>query len=259
MILNCILVFLALNFSIFICAIILSVLLNKDIKLWQAIKLICICGALNKFLLTGSGYLVISRRLKINGLAFYKSLSAFGIFELFSAAPWIFLGLYFGANIAIRIPALLTVFLVLGLIFAIYKRKEAAIFLKETLSYFKKTKFNIIAIIPLVLINVLTYTIYYSSFFRVFGVRFDLLDVLKIVSVAFTVGYLSPAPGGLGFKESGLIFLLMQKGLSLKDSLSIAITDRVLITAFYLILGILFGAEMIVGEIKKRFSRDFLA
>ncbi len=254
MILNSMLVFLALSFSIFICAIILLVLLNKDIKLWQAIKLICICGALNKFLLTGSGYLAISRGLKINGLPFYKSLSAFAIFELFSILPWLICGLYFGAKVAIEIPSVLIIFLAIVLFFIIFKKENTQRFLKNALNYVKESKFNIPKILPLVLINAILGVAYYFFLLRCFSVEFSILELFKIVTVAFTVGYLSPAPAGLGFKEGSLVFLLMQKGLLLKDSMAIAVVDRVIATGFYAVLGFLFGARIIKDEIGKRFN-----
>lgn len=252
MILNGILIFLALALIILISSFIFWILLNKDIKLWQAIKLICISGALNKILLTGSGYAAASWKLKSDDFPVYKSLSSFGVLELFSVMPWLILGLFWGAEIAIRIPLFLIVLFVLVLGFAIYKRKSMLDFLKNALSYLKKIRSNILMVIPLVLINIMIGIIYYFFLFRAFGFNCDFLNILKIVSVAFTIGYLSPSPAGLGFKEGGMVFLLMQQNLSFSSACYIAIADRIIMTGFYIILGFLFGAGIIRDEVRKK-------
>jgi len=252
MITDRILIFLPLTLRIIVSSSVIWLLLNRKIKFPHAIKLTCIATALNRLFLTGSGYVAMSGKLKINGLSLYKSLSSFAILELFSIIPWIILGLYFGTKIAIRIPLFLIALFVLVLTFAIYKRKDTINFLRNALAYLKEIRTNILMVTPLVLINVIIGIIYYFFLFRAFGFTFDFFEILRIISVAFTIGYLSPAPAGLGFKEGGLVFLLMQQNLSFSNACSIAIADRIITTGFYFVLGFLFGAEMIKNEIKRK-------
>ncbi len=254
---NAILIILVLAAHIFISSVIFWILLNKKIKLWKAVKLVCTATSLNRLFLTGSGYAAMSYKLKRDDLSFYKSVPAFIMLELFSISPCLILGVYFGSKIAIKLPFLLIMLLAVILILAMYKKRKAGDFIKEVWAYFKGIRFNIPIIIPLVLISLILWVIYYFLLLKIFGFVLPVIDSLKIATVSVTIGYLSPAPAGLGFKEGGLIFLLMQKGLSFKDSLAVALLDRAILTGFYLGLGFLFGAEMIVSGIKKRFSRDF--
>lgn len=253
---NLILTILVLILSIFVSSVIFWKLLNKKIKLWESVKLVCTATSLNRLILTGSGYAAMSYKLKRDHLTFHKSVSSFIALEVFLMFPWLVLGVYFGLKIAIKVPVFFAAFLTIALIFAIYKRGKTIDFIKEAWSHFKGAKFNILIIIPLVLIHLFLGIIYYFFLFKAFGFTFPLPDILKIATVSVAVGYFSPAPGGLGFKESGLTFLLMQKSLSLKSSLSIAVTDRALATAFYLTLGFLFGAELIFKEARARFKNN---
>lgn len=246
-----------LTVNVFVNSIIFWILLNSKIKFSQAIRLSSTAAALNKLFLSGSGYAAMSLKLKSSNLPFYKSLASFAAFELFSVLPWLILGFYFGAKLAIRVPLFFIVILAIGIISAIYKRKKAAGFIKDIWVYFKEIKLNILLIIPPVLINFILGVLYYFFLLRIFGFVLSPIDVLKIAAISFTLGYLSPAPAGLGFKEGGFIFLLAQKGLSLSESLPIAIADRVILTGFYLIVGSLFGTEMLINQIRKRFGHGF--
>ncbi|MFC1593153.1 hypothetical protein ACFL4C_03980, partial [Candidatus Omnitrophota bacterium] len=110
MILNIVLIVSVLVLSVFVSALMLWILLNRSIRLVEAVKLICIARAMNKLLFTGSGYAAASGKLKIGGLPFYKSLSSFAVFELFSVLPWFVMGIYFGAELSLRAPYFLAVF-----------------------------------------------------------------------------------------------------------------------------------------------------
>lgn len=246
---------LTLAIGVFISSFVLWVLLNRKITLWQTIKLTCIAGAMNKLLLTGSGYMAMIWKMKTDDFPLSKSIPAFTLFELFSVLPWLISGFYFGAKVAIKIPSFLMVVGVLILIFAIYKIRKRKVFLKDTFNYFKEAGLHMSLIIPVILINVILGLIYYLFLFRIFRVNLSLLEIFKIIAITFTVGYLSPAPSGLGFKEGSLVFLLMQHNLSLKSSLSIAITDRLITTILYAILGFSLGAKMIKNALRARFRR----
>lgn len=253
---NIILIILALTSSIFISSLIFWNLLNRRIRLLESIKLVCTATSLNRLILTGSGYAAMSYKLKKEHLPLHKSISSFVALELLLMLPWLALGIYFGFNIAVKVPVFFAVFLAIGLVFAIYKKEKAVNFAKEAWLHFKGIKSGIFIIIPLVLLHLSAGIIYYFFLFKVFGFTFPLADILKIATVSVAIGYFSPAPGGLGFKESGLVFLLMQKNISFRDSLSIAVTDRAAATAFYLILGFLFGTDLILKEIRARFKRN---
>lgn len=253
---NLFFVFFALILSVLVSSAIFWNLLNKKISLWESIKLVSIATSLNRLILTGSGYAAMSYKLKRDHLPLHKSVSSFIALELFLMFPWLVLGVYFGFNIAVKVPVFFAAFLALALIFAIYKRHKAASFAKEAWLHLREAKLNIFAISPLVLAHLFLGVVYYYCLLEAFGFTLSLTDILKIATVSVAIGYFSPSPGGLGFKESGLVFLLMQKGLSLKSSISVAVTDRVLVTGFYLIFGLIFGGKLILKEISSRLQRS---
>lgn len=204
-------------------------------------------------LLTGSGYAAAAWKLKNDNFPFLESLSSFAILELFFVLPWLILGFYFGAGITIETPGFLIAILVLILVFAICKGKAMINLLKNVLPYFKKIRVNFIIITPLLIINIVLGITYYFFLFNLFGFNPGFKDILRIVPVSFTLGYLSIFPAGLGVKEGSLIYLLTEEGIPLSSSISIAITDRVLMTSFYAFFGFLFGAKIIREEIRRRF------
>lgn len=254
MISNIILIVLTLAIGFFISPFILWVILNRKITLWQTIKLTYIINALNKLFLTGSGYLAMGWKLKNESFPITRSLSSFAIFELISILPWLISGFYFGARITIETPGFFIVILILIFVFSIYKGKTILSLFKNVLTYFKEIRIDFLVIIPLLITNVALGIIYYFLLFNLFGFSLRFPDILRIVSVSFTLGYLSIFPAGLGAKEGGLIYLLAGEGIPLPSSISIAITDRVLMTSFYAFFGFLFGAKIIKEEVRKRFT-----
>lgn len=256
MLASSVLVVFALILNIFLNCVIFWFFLGKQIKLLDAIKVSCAAIALNRLFFVGSGYAAMSYKLKRDDLPLHKSISSFLAVELFLVSPWLISGLYFGSKFALKIPPFFSVLLAALLILLFYKKKKAMGALKDAWLHFKSIRMNIFVILPIVLINFFSGILYYFFLLKAFGFTFSLTEILKVATVAFNIGYLSPAPSGLGFKESGLVFLLMQKDLSLKSSLSIALTDRALVTALYLILGFLFGSGIIQKEIKAFFKRN---
>ncbi|MCM8801404.1 MAG: lysylphosphatidylglycerol synthase domain-containing protein [Candidatus Omnitrophica bacterium] len=223
----------------------LWIILKKKISYWQAFKSICLIFALNKLLLTGSGYAMMSWKLRYDKLDIAESISSFLVFEFFSLLPWLILGFYFGAKITVSIPIFLWIFLLLVLLFIYIKRKTAVKIISASIDYLKTIKSNLIFTIPFMVLNMFLSLYYYHLLMGIFRKSLFLPDILRIISIAITVGYLSPVPSGLGFKETSLVLLFRQKGLSWEESSLIAITDRLIITFFYANLGIIFAYDLI--------------
>jgi uncharacterized protein (TIRG00374 family) len=243
---------LALGMSVFLSSCVFWILLNRQVPLRKAIQGTTAAGALNKIFLTGAGYAAVSAALKNDSVPFYKSLASFAALELFSVLPWIIAGLYFGAQLAARTHWFLIVFFALAFFFILNKKKRLGDFISNAAGYFKETSRNILAVVPLVLLNIIAGACYYLLLFKAFGLRIPWGEVVKLIAVSFTIGYLSPLPAGLGIKESGMTFLLMQAGVPFKQSVALAVADRLVITLFYVACGFLCGWGLISDVIKTR-------
>jgi uncharacterized membrane protein YbhN (UPF0104 family) len=245
-------IFLALGMSVFLSACVFWILLNRQISLGKALQGTTAAGALNKILLTGSGYALASAAFKNDAIPLYKSLASFVVLELFSVLPWIIAGLYFGAQLAARIPWFLIVIFTLAFFYILNKKKRLGDFIKNAAGYFKETRRNVLAVAPFVLLNIIAGVWYYWSLFKVFGLHIPWGHVVKLIAISFTMGYLSPVPAGLGIKESGIAFLLMREGASFKQAVSLAVADRLVITVFYVACGFLCGWGVLSDAIKTR-------
>ena len=84
--------------------VIFYILMQKELSLKDSVKATCISIALNKMFFTGSGYLASSYFCRNKDIVFTKTLTAFLFLELSSVAGWILLGIYFGAELAIKLP-----------------------------------------------------------------------------------------------------------------------------------------------------------
>ena len=225
--------------------------------MWQAVRVHCVSVALNKMFLTGSGYAAMAWKLGKEGIPFHSCLVAAMVQELLSVGPWVVLGLYFGAHMAKRFPVILFFFVSLMILLAVYKKKRILNFLRSAYGYCREIRANFIIIIPLAACNVIAYAAYYYLLFRVFSFTAGWVTAVKIASIAFTVGYLSPLPAGIGLKDSSLLFLLAQEGLALKKSFFIAAADRAIVTGLYLSLGFTCAARFLLDALKKgRQGRD---
>ncbi|MBU2541586.1 MAG: flippase-like domain-containing protein [Candidatus Omnitrophica bacterium] len=231
------------------------ILLGKEIKLGESFKLTCLARALNKCLFTGAGYIVSSYFSRHKKLAFPNALSAFIILEFLSVSLWLLLGAYFGAGFIRRVPLAFVIILILLLIIVARRKHKLALSIREALRYFKEKLKSVFCILPFVILNMALVVLYYYLLFEFFNFHPHFLDILKIISMSFVLGYLSPAPAGLGFKDTGLVLLLMENGLSLNVALSLAILDRILITGFSLLLGVFTGSDLIKEEIRRRFKK----
>jgi len=235
----------AVNFYLFV---------GRQVSIKESFKLVTSALALNKLLFTGSGYLVSSFFSRSKNLPFYKTLTVFAFLEFMGNSLWLILGIYFGAKLAIRVPlALIIILIIFGITF-LFKRHKFILFFKNILQYFKEVGARIFLILPFTITNVFLVVLYYFFLFRFFSFHTGIPSILKIVSVSFTIGYLSPAPSGIGFKDTGLVLLLVREGIDLPGALSIAIWDRLITTFFWISLGGVVGFNLIKEVMKEKFK-----
>jgi len=232
------------------------ILVSRKVSLKQALQWTAAAAALNKLFFTGTGYLALSYFSGVKELKFSRILAAFFALEFFSLIGWLIGGIYFGAKTAFNIPLVfLIVLLVLAVTFWIKKDKLKNFF--ESLTAYLK---ELGPLVPLAsffgICSVFLGAVYYYFLFGIFGFKPGLWDIYKIVSVSFTAGYLSPAPAGLGFKDAGLVALLVQRGLPLNSAVALALWDRVIITVFWLSAGMIFAPSIIKDFFRRhRISR----
>jgi len=229
-----------------------------ELKIKDSFKLIVTAAALNKLLFTGSGYLTSSYLSRNKDLSFYKALSAFLLLEALGVSLWIGMGVYFGVKLVIKVPSIIILVLAFLLLLMLWLQRQKFIkAAKNILMTFKNMGKRVPLIIPLIILNMVLSIAYYFLLFRIFNFHPGFLSIIKIISISFTVGYLSPAPAGLGFKDTGMVLLLVNSGLKLNTAISLAILDRVIVTVFWAILGSIFSYDLIKEEIKRRFKRKF--
>ena len=138
---------------------------------------------------------------------------------------------------------------------AVIKKNRFCSAAKKALSNFKNFGNRLFAILPIVVLNMAIYTMYYHFLFNFFDFHLQAIDIIKIIAVSFTVGYLSFAPSGIGFKDTGLVLLLTGQGIPLDGAIMFALTDRLIVTVFWIGLGSFAGFDLIKLEFKKRFQR----
>lgn len=228
---------------------------DNRINFKEAFRLICVARALNKFFFTGSGYIAGSYFSRREKLPFYKTLSAFAVLEFLPVFIWLSLGIYFGAEFAIKIPLILVIIVIALGITIWFKRDKIVSSVKNILQHLKEMSGKILFIMPFIFLNMVLGLLYYFFLFKLFHFYPSILNIIKIVSVSATISYLSPAPTGLGFREAGVVLLLVDLSMPLGDALSLAILDRVIITAFWGISGSILGFDLIKEEINKRFRK----
>lgn len=238
---NIVLILISLVLTSFISSAMLFVLLNRRLKFFQAFKLFNALAALNKLLLTGSGYAAAGFRLKKENFPLSLSISSLAALEIFSVLPWLLFGFYFGAASGVKFPVFFAIAFCVIALSAAYKAKALFARIKEIAGHFAEIRFGLLAVVPLGLLNVAVGTAYYFFLCRAFGVNLGTLDVLKASTVSFTIGYLSIFPSGIGIKEAGLVFLLVKNGALLSQAFSVALADRILATVFWGLAGAICG------------------
>jgi len=237
-------------------ALIFIILINGKISFRTSFRLTSSASALNKILFTGSGYLASSYFSRNKSLSFHNTFGAFFLMEFLGVSFWLILGIYFGAKLAVKIPWFIIPILIVFVIAAWFKKDKLIGGLRNALNHFKKTWVRIIIVMPFVAINMALFVFYYFFIFDLYGFHPSIINIVKIVSVSFTVGYLSPAPAGAGFKDTGLVLLLINSGLTFTNAVVIAVFDRVFVTVFWGLLGGIFGYSLIKEEIKRRFKKN---
>ncbi len=249
-------IFLFFIFATLLCIVIINslifyILVGRKIKLFWCFVLVSVSTALNRLLFTGSGFFLSSYLSRNRHLSFSESLSAFFVMEFFGVLLWIPLGIYFGAAVTIKIPWIFWLITVAVFSFIYLQRKKIRVWFVNLKRSLKNLSKNIPFVIPLILLNGCVYIAYYYFLLSLFDFFPTFLQLIRIISLSFTLGYLSPAPSGLGFKDTGLILLLVKEGLSLNKSILCAIIDRGITTFFWVILGLLFGFDLIREEVKR--------
>jgi len=232
------------------------ILIYPELTVKEAFKLITTATALNKLLFTGSGYLTASYLSRNKNLPFYKALSAFLLLEAMGVSLWLGLGVYFGSKFAVKMPAITVPILVLIMLLIWLRRQKFIKAVKKILTALKDMGKRLPSIMPFIILNMILFFGYYFFLFRFFNFHPQPLEIIKIISVSFTIGYLSPAPAGAGFKDTGLVLLLMNGGLALNPAIFIAVFDRIFVIVFWGLLGGIFGYSLLKNEIKRRFKRS---
>ena len=243
-------------FSIFILtSLIFYILIQKKIKFLTACKLVSVAFALNRLLFTASGFIASSYLFqKKKDLSFSEILGAFFVMELLGVLPWLSLGVYFGVSLSLRIPWIFWVFLFFLLFFLIFRYRYLRDNFSKIKRYFVELSKNIFKVIPLIIFNQFLYVFYYYFLFSLFGFSLHFMQIIKIISLSFSLGYLSLAPAGLGLKDASLVFLLVKEGVSLNNSILCAFLDRLLITGFWTLMGIFLGVNVIKKAVKDRIN-----
>lgn len=226
------------------------ILVGHRVKPGEAFKITVVATAMNKLLLTGTGYAAMSFKAKRISLAATDLILSFIFLELFSVAPYLLTGLYFGARMTAKIPIVLIGSMLIIFLVAVYKIKKAQDFLKGAVNYLGGICPTLPLIISGAVINFILGIAYYFFLFKFYGVRLPVIEILKIISITFATGYLSPAPSGLGFKDGMLTFLLTQHNIVLSTAALIAVTDRLIGTFLYAFLGFIFGGDIILQKIR---------
>jgi uncharacterized membrane protein YbhN (UPF0104 family) len=231
-------------------------LLGRKIPLVRAFAVTSVMIALNRLLVPASGYAVMGWQLKQGSVPLRASVPAFFLMEFCAVIPWIIAGVFFGAGIGVQFPVIFLAGAAVCAGFFIFKRSRIKEYCRQFMLYVRETRLVFAAVIPLAAVNFLLGMVYYVLLVRLIPVTLSLEQIAKIFSIAFTAGYLSPVPGGLGIKEISAAALLAAQGTPLKDAARLLVADRVIMTGFYITAGLACGAEIIIAALKARFGKS---
>jgi uncharacterized protein (TIRG00374 family) len=222
-----------------------------------ALRLCCTAQGLNKLLFTGTGYVLSAYFSRDAAIKASKAMAIFIILEVVFFSLWIAGGLYFGATLLAAHAQLwaAAAALLAAAAAVFFKRKRARQYLSEISSHLGEMGWRLLLVVPLALVNLGLSLVYYSALFELMGQSLPPVSVLRVVSIAISMGYLSPAPGGLGVKDVGMAAVLMEQGVPLEAAAAIACIDRVLTTGFWASLGLIFGFRLFKQEIACRVHR----
>lgn len=227
-------------------------LLGRKTAFIEAMRLSFLASAINRLFFTGTGYLSTGYLSRNVDLEFPDVFAAFVVWELCAVIFWLSAGIYFGVKVLAGMPVILGAVLLLFGIFIWLKRRTIFRFIESFKRSFMNLTGDFFYIIVLMTISAAAMFFYYYSVFSLFNFHPDFFSTLKIISISFAAGYLSPAPAGLGFRETGMVVLLVKQGMLWPTAMKLAVFDRIISTIFILFLGSVFGFDLIKAELKKR-------
>ena len=236
-------------------ALIFYLLLNRQISFGGAFKLTSTATALNKLFFSGSGYLASSYFSRGGSLSFAEALSAFLILEGLCVLAWLITGIFWGTQLALRIPAALIFAAAAVLLVFLFRRDKFISAARQLISALKTMGPRVPLVLPLVALDMVLFVGYYRFLLEFFKVCLPVAGIVKIIAVSFTAGYFSPTPAGLGFRDAGLVFMLVKQSIPAVVALSIALADRVITMVFWAGLGLLTGFDVIKEEVRRRFKK----
>jgi uncharacterized protein (TIRG00374 family) len=231
---------------------VLYLLLFREISFKLAHKLTCVAMVLNKLLFSGTGYLASSYFFQAKQFKFSKALSAFIVLEFFVSLPWVILGFYFGGKMSAQSPGVLAIIFLAAATAFLFKKNKIKKILQDSRSHFTAAAKKIVFFVPLITGQMIIFVVYYLVFFKLFGYSFNFISIIRFIAISFTVGYLSPAPAGIGFKEAGMIYLLKENGLDFSQAALLAVSDRIITTIFWLAIGLVTGFDIIQETLLKK-------
>lgn len=222
------------------------------ITLGNSFKVVVVAAALNRLLFTGVGFAVSSAASIRFALPASQALAAFVLVEVFSTGPWIAAGVYFGARITAAAPVIIIGIFAAALAYCAIRGTKVRARIQQALQGLRVAGRRAAGVMCCAVFAALCLTGYYVFLFYAFGFFPGIIQAIQIVAVAFTAGYLSPAPAGLGFKETGMVYMLANAGVPVKEAVIIALWDRIIVTAVAGILASVSGFDMLRAECARR-------
>jgi len=232
-----------------------AVLLGRPVRLLYSLRMVSVARALNLFLFSGTGYLASGYFGRGSRVSFHQAVGSFLIIEFFSALSWLVLGVFSGAQLAFRFFPFMAALPAVLLILFFWQKGKVMDMLRKFKESFKNIGGRAFLVLPCIGLMIFSYFGYYFFLSRIMGLGLDFYQIIKAVSVSYCLGYFSPAPSGLGFKETGLVAAVSSMGPAVQSAVLFALADRIIVTLFWSVLGFFTGYPVIKQELKKRFSK----
>lgn len=219
-------------------------LAGRKISFWQSYRLTVVSVTLNKFLFSASGFIAGSYYSRSKGITAGRTLGVFLILELLSVGGWVILAVYFGGQLAAQ--AIWIVITLIAVALIVYYRRGKFIKVWDILlGQLDVLKNNILWCGLYAGVDMLLFALYYKFLLAGLHVFVPPEKLLSIIALSFCAGYLSPAPSGLGVKDAALAGLLLKAGVSLPAAGLVVVADRLVMTGFWLILGLLVSSDLL--------------
>ncbi len=234
-------------------AIIFFIVIEKRLPFKEVFKLTSTAIALNRLFFTGSGYLAGSYFQRSDEASFRRILSTFFVMEFMVISPWLVMGLYFSTKLAASLLWVVLVILV-AFVIALWLKRNKLKEIASTLTEYAMRRWPTMFILfPLVIVYFVLVVFYYRLLFGMFDFYPSMYELVKIVSISFTAGYLSFTPGGMGFRDAGFVLLLKAAGLTIGDAFVVTFTDRMIMMFFWTTMGLFCGYPILRDEVRRRF------